>query len=91
MRVELSTNEGRCGDRVQIRVQPETAEPVTGVHVTVDAYGLDVPLHREGEQWVGEESVPYEAEPGVYYLQVRAYDSGWRTIESAQTTFTVRA
>lgn len=89
MKVELAPSEGRQGELVRVRVTPENAPAVTGVNVSVDAYGVNVSLHRQGDAWVGEESVPYEADPGTYDLTVRAYDDNWHTMESAQATFTV--
>jgi len=91
MRVELSQHEGRQGDLVKVRVEPETTVEISGVHVSVDAYGVNITLHQEGDAWVGQESVPYEADPGVYDLTIRAYDNQWHTLESAQSQFTVRA
>lgn len=89
MKVELAPSEGRQGELVRVRVTPANATAVTGVNVSVDGYGVNVSLYRQGDAWVGEEPVPYEADPGRYDLTVRAYDESWHTMESAQATFTV--
>ena len=88
MQVILSQREGKCGDRVSIRVKPEDPAQVTRVHASVD-YDFDFTLNRDGNEWTGEQTIPYEAGPGVYHVTFRAYDSTARSIDTAQETFTV--
>lgn len=91
LQVELSRSEGRPGEVVRVRVRPEQAEAVSAVRLVVDEAdaGVDGPLQREGDAWVLEASVPWEAPPGTYGLSFLAYGAGGALLESARATFTV--
>jgi|GEM_PF-5373131 len=90
MRVELSRGEGRPGDLVTVRVTTEDPSRVTGVRLTVGG-DLELNLQRNGDAWTGAQSVPWDAPEGTYDLSIRAYDAGWRAVESADVTFHVQA
>ena len=89
MQVKISPREGSRGDLVKIQVNPDNPSQVASVSVVVD-YGFYASLRRNGDEWIGEERVPYEADSGTYRLVLRAYDNASHPVEVGEETFTVR-
>ncbi len=89
MRVAMSTRSGRPGERVRVRVAPADPSRVAGVRLTV-GYELDLTLQRAGDEWTGEQEVPWDAPAGTYYLSFQAFDANRQAVENAEETFTVQ-
>ena len=91
LQVELSRSEGRPGEVVRVRVRPEQAEAVSAVRLVADEpdAGVDGPLKRDGDAWVVEACVPWDAPPGAYGLSFLAYGAEGALLESARAAFTV--
>jgi hypothetical protein len=59
--------------------------------MVVDAMGnsLDWSLSQQGDVWVADTRVPYDAPSGTYRLSFRAYNAAGKVVESAERSFTV--
>ena len=90
MRIEMSRRSGRPGERVSVRVAPADPSRVAGVRLTV-GYDLDLTLQRTGDEWTGEQEVPWDAPDGTYYLSFQAYDANRQAVERSEESFTVQA
>ncbi len=90
LQVQLSQNQGAPGQSIRAQVRCD-AEGVSQVRLMVDEAGgdLDWSLRHEGDVWVADASVPYDAPSGTYQLSFRAYASGGRLVDSAHVPFTV--
>lgn len=90
LQVQLSQNQGAPGQVVHAQVRCEQAD-VSQVGLAVDAAGgdLDRALVRQGDIWVADASVPYDAPPGTYEIAFRAYSPHGRLVDSASVPFTV--
>lgn len=89
--VEIQPPAGRPGDRVSLRVRASGEAPVSSVRVAIVGYGLEDHLHREGPEWAIETTVPYEAGPGEYLLDVIAADAAGRALGTSRHAFQVLA
>lgn len=87
----MSQNQGAPGQSIQARVRCETAG-ISQVRLSVDESGgsLDWSLRRQGDVWVADASVPYDAPSGTYGLSFRAYNPEGRLLDSAHLPFTVQ-
>lgn len=89
MRVVMSAWQGRPGERVSVRVMPTEPSRVAAVRLRVGDE-LDLNLQRAGDEWVGEQDVPWDAPVGTYHLSFEAYDAMRQAVERAEETFAVQ-
>lgn len=89
--MQLSQSEGTPGQPVHAQVRCD-AEGVSQVRLVVDESGgaIDWALQRQGDLWVADTSVPYDAPAGTYGLSFRAYNPQGTLVDSAYVSFTVR-
>lgn len=90
LQVQLSPTQGTRGQAVHAQARSDAVE-VSQVQLVVDAMGtsLNWSLRREGDVWVADARVPYDAPPGTYRLSFRAYNGAGQLVESANRSFTV--
>ena len=91
MDAALDPERGRAGERVRIAVRITPEDVVHSVRLAVVGYPFEEALYSRGGEWVAEATVPYEAGPGEYPLEVYALDAGGRRCGSGRVTFTVLA
>lgn len=87
--VELRPQSGRPGDRVAVTVRANNPADVSAMRVAVVGYGFEESLARRGAEWTAETTVPYEAGPGEYMLDVYAVDAAGNRLGTARSTFRV--
>jgi hypothetical protein len=87
--VQIQPPAGRPGDRVSLRVRASGAAPVSSVRIAVVGYGLEDHLHPEGPEWAMETTVPFEAGPGEYLVDVIAADADGRPLGTSRHAFRV--
>lgn len=88
--VEIQPGSGRPGDRVSVRVR-SSGGSVSAVRLEVVGYGLEEHLAPQGPEWALDATVPYEASPGEYLLDLVAVDASGRALGSFRRTFQVLA
>ena len=71
------------------RVSPP--EAASGVHLSVEGYGYGEALVQNGGVWRLETTVPMEAPPGDYRINVYAVDASGRACGETPAAFTVLA
>jgi hypothetical protein len=89
LNVEIEPARGRAGDRVVLAARVSPPEVARGVHVSVEGYGYGDELVRDGEVWRLQTTVPFEAPPGDYRLNVYAVDASGRICGETPASFTV--
>lgn len=91
LHVELSRGEWRPGEVVTARVRPGDPGAVSAIRLVVaeGGNGVDGALRRDGDQWVLETAVPYDAPVGTYALSFLSYGVGGAFLEASRTSFTV--
>ena len=80
---------GRTGERVRISVRTSPEGVARTVRLAVVGYPFEETLQRRDGQWVAETTVPYEAGPGEYPLEVYALDADGNRCGSGRVTFTI--
>ena len=91
LEVDLSQTQARPGERVRARVRCHGTGPVSAVRLLVEEGGTtyDWPLEPEGDAWVAEAAVPWDAPPGTYGVSFVAYGPDGRPVDTSWKSFTV--
>jgi len=87
--VEITPKQGPSGAPVRLTVRASDPSAVHAMRASVVGYGFEETLGRSGADWSADTSVPWEASPGEYLLEIYAVDSGGNRVASARGTFTV--
>jgi hypothetical protein len=74
---------------VAVTVRANNPADVSAMRVAVVGYGFEESLARRGAEWTAETTVPYEAGPGEYMLDVYAVDAAGNRLGTARSTFRV--
>lgn len=88
--VQILPASGRPGDRVSVRVRPSGGS-VSSIRLEVVGYGLEEHLAPQGPDWALDATVPYEATPGEYLVDVVAVDATGHALGSSRRSFQVLA
>lgn len=87
--VEITPKQGPTGAPVRLTVRASDPSAVYAVRASVVGYGFEETLGRSGSGWSADTSVPWEASPGEYLLDVYAVDAQGHRVASARGSFTV--